>query len=328
MEALYQLSYSPVGEVTVAPVRRPAETRTRSRSCQDAAVRFTLALPMVPADRLVPLARRAEAAGWHGVSMPESVFYPEEVTADYPYTSDGTRFWPADAPWVDPWVAIPAMAAATERLVFGTNVNKLSLRHPLLMAKTVGSTAAMFPGRVELGVGLSWIPEEFAWLGQEMRTRGKRLDEQIEVIRAVLDGGWVEHHGPHYDFGRLRVDPAPSQAVPIQVGGHSDAGLRRAARLGDGWIGAQCDLDQITEVTTRLRQVRDEVGEGAPAFSVKLTPIVAPTAEAMAEVRERGVTEVITVPWYFFGGDPEDPSVQDESIDRFAAEVIEQMEET
>lgn len=297
-------------------------------------MRFTLALPMVPADRLVPLARRAEAAGWHGVSMPESVFYPEEVSADYPYTSDGKRFWPSDAPWVDPWVAIPAMASATERLVFGTNVNKLSLRHPLLWAKTVGSAAALFPGRVELGVGLSWIPEEFAWLEQDMRTRGKRLDEQIDVIRAVLGGGWVEHHGPHYDFGRLRVDPAPPVPVPIQVGGHSDAGLRRAARRGDGWIGAQCDLDQITEVTTRLRRARQDAGDEArlapddPAFSVKLTPIVAPTAEAMAEVRDRGVTEVITVPWYFFGGDPEDPAVQEESIDRFAAEVIEQMEET
>jgi probable F420-dependent oxidoreductase len=296
---------------------------------QTGAVRFTLALPMLPADRLVPLAVRAEAAGWHGISMPESVFYPEEVTADYPYTSDGKRFWPADAPWVDPWVAIPAMAATTETIVFGTNVNKLSLRHPLLWAKTVGSAAAMFPGRIELGVGLSWIPEEFAWLHQEMATRGKRLDEQIDVIRLVLGGGWVEYHGRHYDFGRLRVDPAPSQPVPIQVGGHSDPGLRRAARRGDGWIGAQCSIEEIREVTARITAAREAAGDEArlapddPAFSVKLTPIVAPTAEAMAEVAACGVTEVITVPWFFFGGDPNDPAAQDEAVDRFAAEVIE-----
>lgn len=296
-------------------------------------MRFTLALPMLPPERLVPLAVRAEAAGWHGISMPESVFYPEEVSADYPYTADGKRFWPSDAPWVDPWVAIPAMAAATSTITFGTNVNKLSLRHPLLWAKTVGSTAALFPGRVELGVGLSWIPEEFAWLDQDMKTRGKRLDEQVEIIRLVLGGGWVEYHGKQYDFGRLRVDPAPSVPVPIQVGGHSDAGLRRAARLGDGWIGAQGGIDEIREVTTRLKQVREDIGDAArlapddPAFSVKLTPLVAATPEAMAEVAACGVTEVITVPWYFFGGDPTDPGHQEEAVDRFAAEVIEQMEQ-
>lgn len=291
-------------------------------------VRFTLALPMLPPGRLIPLAREAEAAGWDAVSLPDSVFFPEEVSASYPYTSDGQRFWAPDTPFVDPWVAIPALAAATERIGFGTNVTKVSLRHPLLVAKTVGSTAAMFPGRVELGVGLSWIPEEFAWLGQDMATRGKRLDEQIEVIREVVRGGWVEHHGRFYDFDRLRCDPAPPEPVRIVVGGHSDAGLRRAARLGDGWVGAQCDLEATREVCDRLRRAREEVGDAGrlapddPSFSVALTPIVAPTVEAMAEIGECGVTEVITVPWFFFGGDPNDPSVQDESVARFAAEVI------
>lgn len=294
-------------------------------------MRFTLALPMLPPERLIPLARRAESAGWDAVSVPDSVFFPEEVSAPYPYTSDGERFWAPDTPFVDPWVAIPALAAATERISFGTNVTKVALRHPLLVAKTVGSTAAMFPGRIELGVGLSWIPEEFAWLGQDMSTRGKRLDEQIEVIRKVVAGGWAEHHGRFYDFDRLRCDPAPKGAVPIVVGGHSDAGLRRAARLGDGWVGAQCDLDATREVCARLRRTREDVGDDArlapddPSFSVAVTPIVAPTAEAMSEIGECGVTEVITVPWYFFGGDPTDPVVQDESVDRFAAEVIDEM---
>lgn len=294
---------------------------------QTALVRFSLALPMMPPERLIPLARTAEAAGWDALSLPESVFHPEEVSAGYPYTSDGKRFWPSDAPWVDPWVAIPAMAASTERITLGTNVTKLPLRHPLLMAKTVGSTAALFPGRIELGVGLSWIPEEFSWLDQDMSTRGVRLDEQIDVVRAVLAGGWVEHHGRHYDFDRLRVDPAPTSPVPILVGGHSDAGLRRAARRGDGWVGAQADLDQIREVVDRLQRIRGEVGDEAVCgpddpFAIKLTPLVAPTPEAMAEVAALGVTEVITAPWYFFGGDPADPAVQDEAVERFAAEVI------
>ena len=289
-------------------------------------MRFSLALPMLPPDRLVPLARVAEASGWHAVTLPESVFYPEEVSADYPYTSDGKRFWPPDSPMVDPWVAIPAIAASTERITMGTNVVKLPLRNPLLMAKTVGSAAAMFPGRIEVGVGLSWIPEEFAWLDQDMSKRGVRLDEQIDVMRAAMAGGWVEHHGRFYDFGRLRMDPAPPSPVPIHVGGHSDAGLLRSLRRGDGWIGAQCDLDAVAEVTRRLGELRERVGDEAHVdageFQVKLTPIVAPTVEAMEEVEAFGVTEVITAPWYFYGDDPNDPAAQDDSVARFGEEVI------
>lgn len=295
---------------------------------QTAGVRFSLALPMLPAERLLPLAQIAEDSGWDAVTMPESVFYPEEVSADYPYATDGQRFWDPAAPWVDPWVAIPAIAAVTERITLGTNVLKVPLRHPLLVAKTVGSTAALFPGRIELGVGLSWIPEEFSWLHQDMSTRGARLDDGIDLIRTVLGGGWVEHHGPHYEFDRLRMDPAPEATVPIIVGGHSQAALRRAALRGDGWVGAQGDLDAIADVVGRLGRAREEAGGEARVgldqpYPVKLTPLVASTPEAMAEVSELGVTEVITVPWYFFGGDPADPSVQDESVARFAAEVIE-----
>ena len=91
--------------------------------------------------------------------MPESVFSPEAVSADYPYTADGGRFWSPETPFLDPFVAIPAMAAVTERIRFFTNVLKLGIRDPLLVAKTVSSAAAMADGRVGLGVGLSWIPE-------------------------------------------------------------------------------------------------------------------------------------------------------------------------
>ncbi len=283
---------------------------------------FTLALAMVPADRFLPLARAADAAGWDAIGVPDSVFYPEAVSAGYPFSVDGQRFWPADAPFVDPWIAIPAMAAVTERLRFYPNVLKTPLREPLLVAKAVGSCAAMFPGRIGLGVGLSWMPEEFRWLGQDKATRGARLDEQIEVIRALLAGGWVEHHGTHYDFDRLRMEPAPGPGVPIYVGGHSDAGLRRAAMLGDGWIGAQADRDQLADLIGRLHEALYRAGRSRAGFEVHATPLVAPTVEAMADLEAIGLTGVITVPWYFFPGDPEDPGHQEESVRRFAEEVI------
>ena len=291
---------------------------------QNRRVRFTLALAMTPPERILPLARAAEEAGWDAVCLPDSVFFPEEVSGSYPFTPDGKRFWPEDAPFVDPYVAIPAIAAVTERVDLYTNVLKTSLREPLLVAKTIGSAAAMFPGRIGLGVGLSWIPEEFRWLGQEMKTRGKRLDEQIAIIRAVLAGGWVEFHGAHYDFDRLRMEPpAPEgERVPIYVGGHSDAGIRRAATLGDGWIGAQASAGEIDELIGRLRLALDAAGRADEPFEIKATPMVPATVDAMAPLAESGLTDVITVPWYFAGGDPNDPQHQLDSVRWFAETVI------
>ena len=289
---------------------------------QTPAVEFTLAVAMCPPERLIGLARTAEAAGWDAVAVPDSVFYPEEVSGSYPFCGDGARFWAPDTPFVDPLVAIPAMAAATERIGFVTNVLKTPLRHPLLVAKSVGSTAAMFPGRITLGVGLSWMPEEFAWLGQEMATRGRRLDEQIEVIRALLAGGWVEHHGRHYDFDRLRMEPAPGPGVPIVVGGHSPPAMARAARLGDGWIGAQADRDTLATLLTDVHAALDAAGRDPAGFTTAATPLVAATPEAMADLAGLGLTGVITMPWYFTGGDPNDPGHQDEAIHWFAETVI------
>ncbi|CAN5531837.1 TIGR03619 family F420-dependent LLM class oxidoreductase [soil metagenome] len=287
-------------------------------------MKFTLALAMTPPDRIIPLAKAADAAGWDAVAVPDSVFFPESVSAKYPYSADGERFWPADTPFTDPLVAIPAMAAATERLSFVTNVLKTPLREPLLVAKAVGSMASMFPGRIGLGVGLSWIPEEFRWLGQEKNTRGKRLDEQIEIIRACLAGGWVEHHGEHYDFDRLRMEPAPGPGVPIHVGGHSDAGIARAARAGDGWIGAQADRDELAALVKRIWTALDAAGRADASFEIQATPLVPATVEAMHDLAEIGLTGIITVPWYFMGGgDPNDPAHQEASVRWFAETVIE-----
>ena len=290
---------------------------------QNRVVDFSLSLAMCPPDRLIPMAQLAERHGWDSITVPDSVFFPEQVSGEYPFTDDGQRFWSAETPFVDPLVSIPALAAATDRLRFTTSVMKTPLREPLLVARTVGSIAAMFPGRIDLGVGLSWIPEEFAWLGQEMKTRGKRLDEQIEIIRLVTQGGYVEYHGDHYDFDRLRMEPSPTEPVPILVGGHSDAAMRRAAIRGDGWLGAQLDRDGIAEALTRLDDALDAAGRDRTDFVISATPLVAAEPDEFVALAELGLTGIMTMPWYFRPGDPNDPGHQDESIAWFAEHVIE-----
>jgi probable F420-dependent oxidoreductase len=288
-------------------------------------VRFTVPFPMLPVDHLLPLARVAEDAGFDSIAVPDSVFYPETVSAGYPYTADGSRFWAPETPFVDPFVAVAAMAAVTERIRFYTNVVKLPIRDPLLTAKQVSSLAVLTGDRFALGVGLSWMPEEFAWTHTEKRTRGARTDEAIEIIKAVCAGGgprWVEHHGRHYDFDRLMISPAPEQPLRIFVGGHAEPSLRRAARLADGWISANSTIDELAPLVAQLHGFLEEHGRSTEPFEVSALALDAFGPDGFRRMEELGVTEAQVVPWYFYGGDPGSLDTQQDSLRRFADEVI------
>lgn len=288
-------------------------------------MRFTVPLPMLPSHHYVPMAVAAEANGFDSIAVPDSVFFPETVSGDYPFADGGERWWAADTPFLDPFVAIAAMSAVTERITFLTNVVKLPLRSPLLVAKQVASLASLSKDRFRLGVGVSWMPEEFAWTGTDMRTRGARTDETIEIIEAVCAGGgpqWVEHQGRHHRFDRLMISPAPDRRVPILAGGHSDIAMQRAARH-DGWISANCTEAQLVELVTRLKGHLAEVGkEPGPDFEVNALAVDVLDPDGFKRLEDLGVTEAQVVPWYFYGGDPTDLDVQVDSLARFADTVV------
>lgn len=288
-------------------------------------LRFTAALPMLPPDHLVPLARAAEEAGFASIAVPDSVFFPEQTSGSYPFTEDGSRWWAPETPFVDPFVAVSAMAAVTERIRFFTNVVKLPLRDPLLVAKQVSSIAALSHDRFALGVGVSWIPEEFLWTGTSKRTRGARTDEAIEIIRKVCAGGgprWVEHEGRHYQFGRLMISPAPDAPVRILVGGHSEAAMRRAARLGDGWISANVTEAQLGELLDEMRRMLAEEGRTDEGFEVNALAVDVFDSDGFRRLADLGVTEAQVVPWFYYGGDFNDLQVQVDSLHRFAETVM------
>jgi probable F420-dependent oxidoreductase len=289
-------------------------------------MRFTVPLPMMPAHHYVPMARAAEAAGFDSIAVPDSVFFAEEVTGDYPFTGDGVRWWQPDTPFLDPFVAIPAMAAVTERITFLTNVLKLPLRSPLLVAKQVSSLAALSGDRFRLGVGVSWMPEEFQWTGTSMKTRGARTDEAIDIIKAVCAGGgpqWVEHHGKHHDFGRLMISPVGQEPLRVLVGGHSDVAMARAAR-NDGWISANCTEEELRSLVPRVVAAAG----GKPGFEINALAVDVFDPDGFRRLGDLGVTECQVVPWFFYGGDPTDLSVQVDSLARFADTVIAVMEES
>lgn len=286
-------------------------------------MKFSLAVAMRPAHYYLPLARAADAAGWDGIVVPDSVFYPEKVSAPYPYTADGGRFWPADTPYLDPFIAIAAMAAVTERIRFYPHVIKLAIRQPLLVAKELGSLAVLSNERVGLGAGLGWIPEEFAWCGTDYATRGPRMNEALEIIRLCLSGQFVEYHGKHYAFERLLMAPAPKSKVPFIIGGHTEPALKRAAKYGDGWTSAMVTKAQLRDFIARLTTLRTELGRGDEPFDISVVCMDAFGVDGYRELSEMGATEIITQPWIFYGGGM-NPTL-DQALDgvkRFADDVI------
>jgi probable F420-dependent oxidoreductase len=284
-------------------------------------VRYCIGLGFSPLDHYVPLARAADESGWDTIAVSDHVANPETITSTYPYTKDGGRRWEPFTEFADPWVAIGAMAAATERLRFTTNVYVLPMRTPFAVAKAVGTAAAISGGRVALGVGMGWMEEEFALLEQPFRQRGRRADEMIEVLRALWAGGWVEHHGEFYDFDRLEMTPAPGD-VPVYVGGLSDAALRRAAR-NDGWISDLHTTEELAAICGRLQEYRTELGREAEPFAVLASCKDAWDLDGYRRLEEVGVTHLVTQPWLFYAGDTTDVQERIDGIRRFAADVIE-----
>ncbi len=289
---------------------------------------FTVTVSMCDPSHYLPLAVAGEQAGWTSLCVPDSVFFPEQTRGRYPYTPDGKRFFPPETPFLEPWVVIPAMAAVTERLRFYSWVLKLPIRNPLLVAKTVASAAVLSDNRVGLGVGTSWIPEEFVWCGSDWQTRGGRLAEAIEIIRAVHAGGMVEHHGRYYDFERLQQSPAPTQPVPIYIGGHKPVGLRRAARLADGWCSANTSEAELRGYLADLRRALAEFGRDPERFEIHAMCIDARDLDGFKRLEALGVTDAIAMPWLLYGagsGALDEPHTLDDKLDavkRFADEII------
>lgn len=260
-------------------------------------MRFGFHLFMVDPVEFTDIARAADERGWDSVQVADAPFFPEVISVPYPYTPDGTRFWPLDQPVLDPWVAITSMAMVTERIRFLPSVLRLAVRQPLLEAKSICSVAAVAHDRLAVGVGLAWMPEEFKWLGQDKKTRGARQDEAIQILRLLMQGGFQEFHGKYYDFDRLIMAPVPKKKIPIYVGGTTTPALRRAARWGDGWVSVIHSMEEVPVLMAQLEDFLKEFGRENEPFDVMMH---CPDAESVDDIRrleDLGVTDLQVTPW-------------------------------
>lgn len=202
-------------------------------------MQFGIQLSGLGARHYPDVAAIAEEHGFDSLWIPEHLIFPAEMPPKYLYTPDGYPPMQSDTPTFDPFVVLGAVASRTERIKLGTGVFILPLRHPIMVARSVVTLDRMSGGRVLLGIGVGWMPDEFEIVGASFANRGRRTDEMIGLMRQLWAEDTVEFHGEFYDVPPVRFQPKPvdkRRGIPLVVGGTSPGALRRAGRLGDGWI--------------------------------------------------------------------------------------------
>jgi len=285
-------------------------------------VRFTYAEAMTDPTFYVPLAKAAEAAGYASMTVPDSIAYPFESDSTYPYTPDGSREFLEDNAFIEAFVLTAALGMVTTKLRFTTFVVKLPIRPPALVAKQAGSLAWLINNRLALGVGISPWREDFDLMGVPFAKRGKRMDECIDIVKGLTRGGYFEFHGEFYDIPKTKMTPAPTQPVPILIGGHADAALRRAARC-DGWMHGGGDTEELDRLLKTLKLFRAEEGNSGP-FEIHVISADGFTVDGVKRLADKGVTDVIVgfrVP-YIVGPDTEPLDTKIRHLEKFAEHVI------
>ena len=263
-------------------------------------MRFHQAVTFLPVDEIVALSTASDSWATRGSTSRTTCSTPatSRRATPTPKAPDGAPFWEKETEWPDPMCLISALAAVTTNVTFTTGIYIAPVRDLITVAKTVGTAAVLSHDRVRLGVGVGWCEEEFVQTGQDFHTRGKRLNDMIPALRALWAGGWVEYHGTHYDVPACQMNPSPKLPVPILGGGDSDAALRRASTLCDGWINTGAALpDEAFVQVGKIRDALKKAGRHNEPFSVYLAVRAFPDLDLYRRLEDAGVTDLLCAPW-------------------------------
>jgi probable F420-dependent oxidoreductase len=287
-------------------------------------MRFSLAESMIEPSMYAPLVQAAEGAGYDSFVVPDSICYPEEGDSTYPYNGDGSREFLDDKPFIEPFSLIPALAAVTEKIRFTTFVVKLPIRNPVIVAKQVTSVGVITGGRFGFGVGTSPWAEDYTITQTPWEKRGARMDECIEVINGLQTGDYFDYSGEFYEFPACKLCPVPEQRVPILVGGHSKMALSRAGRLGDGWMHAGGDAEELSRMMTVINGHREAADRADGPFEVHAISIDAYSPDGVESLAAAGVTDCIVGfrDAYQPGPDPQTLDEKLTAMQWYADEVI------
>jgi probable F420-dependent oxidoreductase len=287
-------------------------------------VRFNYAESLTDPSYYVPLARAAEEAGYDGFIVPDSIAYPAVSDSKYPFNPDGSREFLEDKPFLDPFAMITALGAVTEKIRFVTFVIKLPIRHPVLVAKQAATVAVMTGNRFGLGVGTSPWPEDYELVGVPWQNRGRRMDECIDIIRGLNTGEYFEYHGKVFEVPRVKMTPAPTEPIPVLIGGHAEAALKRAANSGDGWMHGGGKPEDLPGLLQRLGELRKEAGREDVPFEVHVISADAYSLDGLKRLEDVGVTDVMVgFRWpYEVGPDQQPLSEKLDAMKAYADRII------
>jgi probable F420-dependent oxidoreductase len=254
-------------------------------------------------DSALEICRRAEEAGFDSVWGGEHVIRPDRIESSYPYTEDGAMPGDAETPIPDPLIWLAYVAAAAPSVRLGTCILILPQRNPVVLAKELATLDVLSGGRVDLGIGVGWLEEEFQALGVPWQRRGARNDEYVAAMRALWAGPHAEFHGEFVDFEPVTCSPRPVNAsIPILVGGDTPAAIRRAARLADGYFPGTSDPKLLSD---RIEQLGVEASkQGRSLDEISVHAIFAELGDPAGGVeRMAGVgVDRLMVPAFFFMG--------------------------
>jgi probable F420-dependent oxidoreductase len=283
-------------------------------------VMFANVGPMTTPEGAIGIGQACEENGLESLWVVEHVVVPVGYTPNYPYAPSGRMPGPEDSPIPDPLIWLAFVAAATTTIRLATGILILPERNPLVLAKEVATLDRLSGGRVELGIGVGWLEEEFDALGIPWERRGERTDDHVAVLRKLWAEGPATHDSDFSRFGEVWSRPRPTQeAVPIVVGGHSKAAARRAGRLGDGFFPGRGSGDELAELIRIMRETAVEHGRDPDAIEITSGGDGALGSKALDEVKrlaDLGVSRVIIPPLAF------DVDGQREQFGRYFDEVI------
>ncbi|MDG4664160.1 LLM class F420-dependent oxidoreductase [Mycobacterium sp. 236(2023)] len=249
------------------------------------------------------VAAAAERSGFATLWVGEHVVMVDESDSHYPYSDDGRIAISADADWLDPLITLSFAAAATNRIELATGVMLLPEHNPVIVAKQAASLDRMTGGRLSLGVGVGWSKEEYDALGVPFEGRGARMAEYVAAMRTLWRDDVASFSGEFVSFDRVRINPKPhGRAVPIVLGGNSDAALRRVAEWGDGWYGFNlADVEEAAYRASKLRALCREVGRDPTELRLAVS-LQDPVPTDAMRLADAGIDELVLV-----AGPPADP---------------------
>ena len=250
------------------------------------------------------ICKAAEQAGFESVWGGEHVIMPDAIGSKYPYTPDGKIPAEPETPIPDPLIWLAFAAAAAPSLRLGTCILIVPQRNPLVLAKELATLDQLSGGRVELGLGVGWMKEEFDALGIEWARRGARNDEYIAAMRALWQGPHAEFHGEFVDFEPVTCSPRPvNGSIPVIVGGDSEAALQRAVKLADGYFPGEGDAERLGALLGRLHQAAEQADRDPQSIEINAMfgAQMADPVAGVEQLADLGVGRIM-IPAFFFAG--------------------------